>query len=495
MRFPRRSGILLHPTSLPGRFGIGDMGPEAYRFIDWLQASGQSLWQVLPLGPTGYGDSPYQSFSSFAGNALVISPERLVEQGLLTGEDLDVVPEFPEGRVDYATVNTWKDQVLRKAFVTFQQSNRAGFAQWATENDDWLEDYALFMAIKEHFGGGPWKDWPAGIRERAASELERYREQLRDEIEFRKFLQFQFFQQWITLRAYAHSRGVAIIGDVPIFVAHDSADVWSHRDLFYINPDGTLQVQAGVPPDYFSETGQLWGNPLFRWDVLASRGYDWWIERFRSILKLVDVVRLDHFRGFAGYWEIPGEAETAVSGRWQAGPGSALFHALREELGSLQIIAENLGVITPDVEEMRLEFQYPGMRILQFAFTADTSSAFLPHSYEQNTVAYTGTHDNETTRGWFDGLSDETRQWVQDYFDTTSSNVVHAMVRAVIASVADTAVVPLQDVLDYGNEARMNLPGRAGGNWQWRVTAGELTRDRAAWLAHLVGLYGRSHTA
>jgi 4-alpha-glucanotransferase len=495
MKFPRRAGLLLHPTSLPGRFGIGDMGPEAYRFIDWLHRAGQRLWQVLPLGPTGYGDSPYQSFSSFAGNAMLISPERLAESGLLAEEDLDAAPAFPDGRVDYALVNTWKEQVLRAAYAMFKQSARPGFAQWARENQDWLDDYSFFMAIKERLGGGPWKDWPTGVRDRDATELDRYREQLQDEIEYQKFLQFQFFQQWITLRAYAHSRGIAIIGDIPIFVAHDSADVWAQRELFYINPDGTLQVQAGVPPDYFSETGQLWGNPLFRWDVLQSRGYDWWIERFRAILKLVDVVRLDHFRGFAGYWEIPGDAETAVSGRWQPGPGSDLFCALREELGPLPIIAENLGVITPDVEEMRHAFQYPGMRILQFAFTADTTSEFLPHNYVQNTVAYTGTHDNETTRGWFEGLDEETRRWVLDYFGATESDVVPAMVRAVVASVADTAVVPLQDVFDLGNQARMNLPGRPGGNWQWRATADQFSDEHAEWLAKLTGLYGRTESA
>jgi 4-alpha-glucanotransferase len=491
MRFPRRSGILLHPTSLPGRYGTGDLGTGAYHFVDWLHDAGQRLWQILPLGPTGYGDSPYQSFSAFAGNPLLVSPDRLEEQGLLSPADLSNVPAFSNDRVDFGAVIPWKRDLLRTAFENFKGGNQESLERWAANNSDWLEDYALFIAIKEHLGNGPWWEWPEELRRRDEAALNRYREELADDIAFQKFLQFQFFQQWITLRAYARSKGVAIIGDIPIFIAHDSADAWSHRDLFYINPDGSLEIQAGVPPDYFAETGQLWGNPLYRWDRMKEQGYEWWIDRFRATFNLVDVVRLDHFRGFEAYWAVPGDAPTAQTGEWRPGPGSDLFRVVKEALGPLSIIAENLGVITPEVEAIREEFEYPGMRILQFAFTADMSSDFLPHNYVQNTCAYTGTHDNDTTRGWFESLDGATRQRVLDYLDADEQGAVRAMIRAVIASVADTAVVPMQDVLDLGTEARMNLPGRVGGYWQWRATANQFTDEDQQWLAKVAHLYER----
>ncbi len=492
MKFPRRSGILLHPTSLPSRFGIGDLGPGAYRFVDWLHEAKQRLWQVLPLGPTGYGDSPYQSFSAFAGNPYLISPERLVDEGLLDEASFADVPDFPTERVDYGAVTEWKMALLRRAFGNFQQqSNHTGFDRWVEENRAWLEEYVLFIALKAHFGGGSWTGWPEEVRARDGATLGRYRDELAEEMQFERFLQFQFYQQWITLRAYAYSRDVAIVGDIPIFIAHDSADAWANRELFYINEDGSLQLQAGVPPDYFSETGQLWGNPLYRWDVMEANGYDWWVKRFHSLLNLVDVVRLDHFRGFEASWAVPGEAQTAIHGEWRPGAGSKLFQVLHATLGPLPIIAENLGVITPPVEAMRVEFDYPGMRILQFAFTGDADSEFLPHSYVQNTVAYTGTHDNDTTLGWYESLDEAMRQRVFDYFDTSESQVVRAMVRAIIASVADTAIAPIQDIFEVGAEGRINLPGRLGGNWQWRATADQFTRERAAWLAHLSSIYGR----
>lgn len=497
MRFPRRAGILLHPTSLPGRYGIGDLGPEAYRFVDWLVEAHQQLWQVLPLGPTGYGDSPYQSFSAFAGNPLLISPERLIEQGLLTQRHLADLPRFPTDKVDFGRVIAWKETLLRHAATTFFQSSTHAqmepYRAWQEENRAWLDDYALFMALKAHFGGGAWAGWPEAVRARDEAVLAEYREQLAESIAYHTFLQFQFAQQWLLLRTYARSRGVAIIGDIPIFIAHDSADAWSHRDLFYIREDGSLEVQAGVPPDYFSVTGQLWGNPLYRWDEMKRRGYDWWIARFRALFGLVDMVRLDHFRGFEAYWAVPGDAPTAETGEWRKGSGPDLFRTVRDALGSLPIIAEDLGVITPEVEALRDEFAYPGMRILQFAFTADTSSAFLPHNYVQNTVAYTGTHDNETTRGWFSNLDEAMRQRVRTYFDTVDAKVVRAMVRGILASVADTAVVPMQDVLDLDNRARMNLPGRPGGNWQWRASATQFTTKDAAWLAALSDLYDRGN--
>jgi 4-alpha-glucanotransferase len=491
MRFPRRSGILLHPTSLPNSFGIGDLGPSAYRFIDWLVAAGQKLWQVLPLGPTGYGDSPYQAFSAFAGNPMLISPEWLLQQGFLNETQVAAAPLFPADRVDFGAVIPWKNGLLRQAFDTFATQSHPDFERWCAANSAWLEDYALFIAIKAHFGGGPWKEWEAEIRARDPKAMAQYATSLSDEVSYQKFLQYQFAQQWITLRAYAHQQGVDLVGDIPIFIAHDSADAWAHCELFTLQEDGELEVQAGVPPDYFSETGQLWGNPLYRWNVMAEQGYTWWIDRFRSILNLVDMVRLDHFRGFEAAWTIPGGAPNAVVGEWVKGPEYALFDAVHDALGELPIIAEDLGVITPEVEAIRDRYDFPGMRILQFGFTADTSSAFQPHNYIQNTVAYTGTHDNETTRGWYTNLDEKTQAGVLEYFNSDEERIVYDMIRAIIASVADTAIVPMQDVLDLGNEARMNRPGVPGGNWQWRTVAGDFTPESAAELKRLSKLYGR----
>lgn len=491
MRFPRRSGILLHPTSLPGPYGIGDLGPSAYGFVNWLHDAGQRLWQVLPLGPTGYGDSPYQSFSAFAGNPLLISPDHLRETGLLEEADFADAPNFPTDHVDFGSVQPWKRALLRAAFDRFKSGDQSQLDSWAAENSAWLEDYALFIAIKEHLGNGPWIEWPDDLRRRDEAALNQYRTDLADEIAFQKFLQFVFFQQWSALREYAHSKDVAIIGDIPIFIAHDSADAWTHRDLFYINSDGSLEIQAGVPPDYFSETGQLWGNPLYRWDRMKQQGYSWWVARFQSIFSLVDMVRLDHFRGFEAYWAVPGDAPNAIEGEWRPGPGPDLFRTLREVLGPLPIIAEDLGVITPEVVALREEFDYPGMRILQFAFTGDTKSNFLPHNFEPNTVAYTGTHDNDTTRGWFDSLVGAERERALAYLDTSPSQVTRSMMRAIVASVADTVVAPMQDVLDLGTETRMNLPGRVGGYWQWRMTTDQLTDEDQQWLAQIATLYER----
>ena len=492
MKFPRRSGILLHPTSLPGRYGIGDLGPAAYHFVDWLVEAGQQIWQVLPLGPTGYGDSPYQNFSAFAGNPLLISLDQLIEQGLLTEADLSERPLFPAERVDFGVLIPWKMSILRSAFANFKQSRQDEFEKWVANNQEWLNDYAFFMALKVHFGGGAWTQWPEELRRRDERVLAEYRQKVADEIVFQQFIQFQFFKQWSQLHEYAQSQGITIIGDAPIFIAHDSADAWAQRELFYIREDGSLEVQAGVPPDYFSETGQLWGNPLYRWDVMQERGYQWWIDRFRIIFQLVDIVRLDHFRGFEAYWTVPGEAKTAIQGEWRKGPNASLFEAVQDALGTLPIIAEDLGVITPEVEALRDQFDFPGMRILQFAFGADTSNSFLPHNYMQNTAAYTGTHDNETTRGWFGNLDDATRQRVLDYFNCSSEEIIRTMIRALMLSVADTVVVPMQDVLDLNNRARMNLPGTVGGWWTWRASAVQFTPEAAAWLAKWAKLYGRA---
>jgi 4-alpha-glucanotransferase len=495
MSEPRTSGILLHPTSLPSRWGIGDLGASAYAFVDYLVASGQQRWQVMPLGPTGYGDSPYQSFSSFAGNPLLVSPDRLVEDGLLTAEDLADAPVFPDDAVDFGAVIPFKHTLLRRSFARFHEAAspelRQALATFRAEHAAWLEDFALFMALKQAFGGA-WPDWePALARHEPAAVAAAFDEHA-GEVTYQVYAQFQFFRQWTALRAYANERGVKIIGDIPIFVAYDSADVWGSRELFFIGDDLRPTVVAGVPPDYFSATGQLWGNPLYRWDVLDRQGYDWWIERLRAVLTLVDIVRLDHFRGFAAYWEVPADEETAINGRWVEGPGAALFEAVGEALGSLPIIAEDLGVITPDVEELRDAFGFPGMKVLQFAFGGKSENAYLPHNYtERRCVVYSGTHDNDTTLGWWRAASEEDRRHVQLYLGRSGEDIGWDFIRLALASTADTAVVPLQDVLKLGSEARMNTPGRLGGNWSWRYTSGQLDRFAAERLRQLAELYGR----
>ena len=487
---PRQSGILLHPTSLPSPFGIGDLGPAAYRFVDWLARAGQSLWQVLPLGPTGYADSPYQCFSSFAGNPLLVSPEWLRGAGLLTQAELDAVPALPADRVDYGPVIEVKNALLRKAFGRFAGGQE--YAAFCQANAAWLDDYALFAALKQAHNLAPWTTWESDLVQRVPAALTRERERLSREMEFVKFVQFNFFAQWDALHRYARERDIRIIGDVPIFVAHDSADVWSHPELFYLCADGQPSMVAGVPPDYFSETGQLWGNPLYRWGLMAKQDYAWWIARMRAVLRLVDIVRLDHFRGFEAYWAIPWPAETAIHGTWEPGPGAAFLYALEEALGSpLPIIAEDLGIITKAVVALRTTFQLPGMRVLQFAFTADTLSTFLPHSYEPHTVAYTGTHDNDTTTGWFEKLEPPIRKQVLDYTGTDGKHISMDIIRLLLMSVADTVVFPLQDVLGVDGSGRMNLPGTTGGNWTWRYDVASLTDKLADDLATMVVAYER----
>lgn len=507
MNFPRSSGILLHPTSLPGPFGIGDLGAPAYAFADSLVAGGQSLWQVLPLGPTGYGDSPYACYSAFAGNTLLISPEKLVEDKLLVGEDLTVVATGPEERVDFEAVHNLKDSILRKAFARFSQnpdsSLRTAFEEFRHRNLSWLDDYALFRALKDAHGGVAWNEWDAIYVRREPAALASAVERLSDQIEAQKFYQFLFFRQWFALKAHCNERGIKFVGDIPIFVAHDSADVWTNPDQFKLNQNGTPNVVAGVPPDYFSATGQLWGNPLYNWDHMLADGFKWWIKRVDSTLKVVDIVRVDHFRGFAACWEIPGGDKTAERGRWAEAPGRDLFTAIRAALGELPIIAEDLGVITPDVVALRDGFGFPGMRILQFAFGGDTKTIDLPHNYERNVVAYTGTHDNDTTVGWFTSVAgagstrtpeqiERERTFCLNYLNTAGKEIHWDFIRAVLASVANTAVVPLQDLLGLGTEARMNLPNSTEGNWSWRFTADALTTDIAARLKELTELYGRA---
>jgi len=505
---PRRSGILLHPTSLPGRYGIGELGPEAHRFVDFLSGAGQRLWQVLPLGPTGYGDSPYQCFSAFAGNPLLVSLDALVEDGWLRAEDLAPAPEFAADSVDYDAVAAFKLPLLDRAFRRFETeaepADRAAFDAFREANASWLDDYALYMAVKEAQGGTEWTEWEEDIARRRPEALARWREERAGAVRARAFGQYLFFLQWQRLRERCRERDVALMGDIPIFVARDSADVWSHPQLFQLDEHGRPRVVAGVPPDYFSATGQLWGNPLYDWEEMARTGYGWWIERFRAALGLVDLVRLDHFRGFEAHWEIPAGEETAVNGQWVKGPGAALFEALREALGDLPIVAENLGVITPEVEQLRERFGFPGMAILQFAFGRDPEAGeFLPHNYPRNRVVYTGTHDNDTTVGWWttSGAGDSTRgaeevreerERALQYLDAEGREIHWAFIRAALASVADMAIVPLQDVLGLGSEARMNLPGRARGNWRWRFSPESLTdgiRDR---LKRMAELYGRT---
>lgn len=463
---------------------------------------------MLPLGPTGYGDSPYQCFSAFAGNPLLISLDMLVEDGWLSASDLDETPSFPDDEVDYGRVAEFKAPLLKNAFENFQAraapSQRERFETFCQQRASWLEDYALFMAVKDAHRGVAWTTWERDIASREPAAVSHWRKNLAGEIESQKFRQYQFFKQWDALRQYCHDQGISIMGDIPIFVAHDSADVWAHPELFYLDAQGTPTIVAGVPPDYFSATGQLWGNPLYRWDVIAGTDCQWWIERFRATLSVVDIVRLDHFRGFEAYWEVPAQATTAIHGRWVKGPGAALFEAVERALGPLPIVAENLGVITPAVEAIRNRFGFPGMAILQFAFGADPQAPnFRPHNYPRHLVAYTGTHDNDTTIGWWttEGVGQSTRtldeigeerEFARKYLGTDGRDMNWVFIRTLLASVADVAIIPLQDVLGLGSEARMNVPGKPSGNWRWRLTSGRLTEEIGERLKGLTVIYDRS---
>jgi len=506
VNFPRASGILLHPTSLPGRFGVGDLGDEAYRFADFLVSSGQSLWQILPLGPTGYGESPYACYSAFAGNTLLISPQKLFEDGLLTRTDLDETPSLPAERIDFDQVRKTKDILLGKAFARYQLTTgtelRRAFETFGEQNASWLDDYALFRALKWAQGGAAWLEWEHSLAHREPDALARARAELSEQIEAEKFLQFLFFKQWLALKAYCNQCGIRLIGDIPIFVALDSADVWTNPDQFKLDQNGRPTVVAGVPPDYFSATGQFWGNPIYNWDHMLADGFRWWIERVRSSLQAVDIVRIDHFRGFAACWEIPAGDTTAERGSWVEAPGRELFAAIRNSLGDLPIIAEDLGVITPDVEEIRDSFGFPGMRVLQFGFSSDAKNVDLPHNYHRNVVVYTGTHDNDTTVGWFNSSAGEgstrsaqeinsERDFCLKYLNTDGAEINWDFIRAALASVADTAVLPLQDVLGLGSQARMNLPNSTQGNWTWRFSEQALTEAHSDRLRDMTGTYGR----
>jgi 4-alpha-glucanotransferase len=494
---PRCSGVLLHPTSFPGKYGIGDLGAEAYRFVDFLVAAKQSLWQVLPLGPTGYGDSPYASFSSHAGNPLLIDLEKLVEEGDLTPQDMESIPSFPTGYVDYGPVISFKMDMLRRAVDRFDRcaprERRSALEQFCEDKKRWLDDYALFAALKGAHQGAMWNTWELDIVQRKSGAVARWTEALADEIRFQKYVQFQFFEQWSSLRRYANEQGIRIIGDIPIFVAPDSADAWSRPDVFHMDEEGQLTVVAGVPPDYFSPTGQRWGNPLYRWDAIAADGFRWWIERVQSALELVDILRIDHFRGLETYWEIPADERTAVNGRWLPGPRDAFFDALRGALvDDLPIVAEDLGIITDEVRELRKRVGLPGMKVLHFAFSEGPEHEYLPHNYTSDYVVYLGTHDNDTTIGWFGSRGQEERDFVLRYLGSDGSDIVWDMMQLAFMSVADTVIVSVQDLLKLGSEARMNTPGVTGGNWQWRYWAGVLSDDVACWLGELTEIYGRA---
>ncbi|MEO6051584.1 MAG: 4-alpha-glucanotransferase [Pyrinomonadaceae bacterium] len=507
MKFPRASGILLHPTSLPGDLGIGDLGDEAFRLVDFLNATGQAYWQILPLGPTGYGDSPYQCFSAFAGNPLMISPEKLIEDGLIAEADLEDKPEFTAHKVDFGGVYEWKNRLLPKAYEGFHHITsvdlRGKFEAFCQENEMWLDDYALYRAIKATQDQKAWYEWPKELKLRDKSALLAVFETLFDDIQAQKFYQFLFFRQWFAVKEYANQTGIKIVGDIPIFVALDSADVWCNQSEFKLNSDGSAKFVAGVPPDYFSKTGQLWGNPIYDWDVMKLTDFRWWIARVHSTLQTVDVIRVDHFRGFAASWEVPGNDKTAENGRWVEVPGKELFVALTAALGDLPVFAEDLGVITPDVEELRDGFGFPGMRILQFAFGGDAKNHDLPHNYVKNCVAYTGTHDNDTTVGWFKSqagagstrdASEITRERDQclNYLDSDGENIHWDFIRAVWASVADTSITPLADLLGIGTEGRMNLPASGSGNWHWRMTKDSITKEITLRLKELTEIYGRT---
>lgn len=497
MRFERTAGILLHPTSLPGRFGIGDLGYEAFNFINFLDAAGQKLWQVFPLGPTGYGDSPYQCFSAFAGNPNLISPEKLRDTGFLSDDDLKSVPEQNPSHIDYGIIINYKKDILKKAFNNYKLNTREiekKFEDFIKKNNEWLDDFSLFMAAKEYHDGTAWPDWDKDLVIRKSEAIKKWKEKLSEEILYHKFVQYIFHKQWQDVKDYANSKGIKIIGDMPIFVAYDSSDVWANNKIFTLDKEGNLEYVAGVPPDYFSETGQLWGNPLFIWNEMEKDDFKWWRSRFSKLLEFVDIIRTDHFRGFDAYWRIPGNAETAVTGKWIKAPGEKLFNILEKYLGKLPILAEDLGVITKSVEALRDKFEFPGMKVLQFAFGTEMERRFLPHNIPGNSVVYTGTHDNDTTRAYFEKekkAGNDIYHHAEKYLDYYDDDMVQKLIKTAYASVADMVIIPLQDVLNLGSEARMNFPGKPGGNWTWRFTWNQIPHYLAGVYKELTELYER----
>ncbi len=499
MRLPRASGILLHPTCLPGPHGSGDFGPAAYHFVDWMQAAGQKLWQILPLTGVGPGNSPYMSPSAFAGNVLLIDLAELAERGWLQAADLVPEAAFPALRIDYAAMVPWRMERLARASAVFatdaSSADRAAYDTFCAEHQHWLEDYTLFMVLAEDHPGRDWADWPAMLARREPAALRSAQLAHAGRLDFWRFVQWCFWRQWQQLRAYANARGVSIVGDAPIFIAPQSADVWARQELFELDANGHQRVVAGVPPDYFSATGQRWGNPLYRWSAHAADGYTWWTERIRHTFALVDIVRIDHFRGFAAYWEVPATEPTAMHGRWLPGPGKALFDSIAGALGPLPIIAEDLGIITPDVDALRRSCGLPGMRILHFAFGGEADNLYLPHHYEAATVVYTGTHDNDTSQGWWANATIAEREHVARYLgqpvDALADDIHWTLIRMAWASVADTAIAPMQDVLGLGAEERMNMPGQGEGHWAWRFGWDQVLPQHAGHLGAMTRLYGR----
>ncbi len=495
----RASGVLLHPTSLPSRFGIGDLGGNAYQFIDFLANSDQQIWQILPIGPTGYGNSPYLSYSALAGNPLLISPEILQGQGLLTTEELDTLPDFPVDHVDFGSVIASKMPLLRLASDRFKEqiseADKEEFQRFCNGQNDWLSDYALFMSLKKVHNGASWNQWSQDIAYRQPQAMVKWANELADEIFFHKFVQYQFFSQWKNLKQYANQKGVKIFGDIPIYVAHDSVDVWAHSKIFCLDKKtGEAALMAGVPPDYFSATGQLWGNPVYNWEELAKTDFKWWIRRVEGILEYVDIIRIDHFRGLQAYWAVPLGADTAMDGTWLEAPGDEFFQQLEKQLGKLPIVAEDLGVITPEVEALRDKFGFPGMKIIQFAFDSDRDNGFLPYNYtDRNCIVYTGSHDNNTTVGWYEQRSPEDKAKVIDYLGCLCEDGIHwALIRLALGSVGNTVVLPFQDILGLGTDAKMNTPSQPTGNWSWRCRAEAFNDELSGRLRYLTYLYGRT---
>ncbi|HHP7230950.1 MAG TPA: 4-alpha-glucanotransferase [Xenococcaceae cyanobacterium] len=495
----RVSGILLHPTSLPSPLGIGDLGEEAYRFVDFLSESGQQVWQILPLGPTRDENSPYSSYSALAGNPLLISLEKLQEDKLLSDENLKHLPEFPVGQVDYDLVIQTKIPLLKIASNNFKAkaapTQEQQFKHFCSRQAYWLDDYALFMALKDDQNGASWNQWDEKIAFRKPKTLEKLTYSLREAIFYHQFLQYQFFRQWTNLKKYANQLGITIFGDLSFYVAHDSADVWANPEIFCLDSEGESALMAGVPPDYFSATGQLWGNPVYNWEKLEKTNFQWWVERIEGILKLVDAIRIDHFRGFQAFWAVPGGETTAVKGKWIEAPGEDFFQLLNQKLGTLPIVAEDLGLITPEVEALRDKFNFPGMKVLQFAFDSDAQNPFLPYNYvSPKCVVYTGTHDNNTTIGWYKQRSPLEKARVIDYVgcECPERKINWSLIRLALSSVANGAVFPLQDILGLGSEAKMNTPGTAEKNWRWRYRPEALSSELSESLKHLTILYGRA---
>jgi 4-alpha-glucanotransferase len=497
MLFPRSSGVLVHPTSFPGRYGIGDLGSEAYQFIDFLADSAQQFWQILPVGPTGVGNSPYLCYSAMAGNPVLISPEQLHMKGLLADEDLAVLPEFPTEEVDFGRVLPMKKALLLKACANFKTSasseQQEQFAQFCQHQASWLDDYALFMALHDAFGNTSWNQWEPDIAKREPKAVEEWQQRLSDPIYYQKYLQFEFFRQWSWLKQYANGRNIRIIGDIPFYVAHDSADVWAHREIFALDEEtNEPALMAGVPPDYFSETGQLWGNPVYKWEKIQKNNFRWWLQRIEMMFEYVDVLRIDHFRGFSAYWEVPGSETTAMNGRWVEAPGVEFFQILKDDLGKLPIIAEDLGIITPDVEELRDRFEFPGMKILHFAFGGGPDNPYLPFNLERNCLIYTGTHDNNTTIGWFEQIPDYERENAVRYLGGVSPEGINwDLIRLALSSVASLSMIPLQDFLGLGTEAQMNRPSKPEGNWKWRFRPDALSQELRDRIRTLTYTYGR----